>query len=352
MNKSKLTLLIDGNWLLMSRLSVIANLYIDDNELCKNLQLLMIQSIKKVIKKFPVIDNIIFCADGGSWRNNIEIPSINIDDEGNIITYKGNREKPSDINWDLIFKSYEGFIQQLKQNGINAFKEHLVEGDDLLWYLSKKLNNNGTNCIIWSKDNDLKQLINIDHNKCFTVWWNETNGMFVKDFSEDELDFLFNNDYNENDVIFKTITNNIQLTKFDKDQIIIDKIIRGDQSDNIMPVLYRKTSKSTRKYKIAPNDINYHLNWKDDQEVYNYFNTLLHQKKYLKNVSNTLEEVIQHYIYNRQLVALDKDYYPEEIISVLENLEYLPDTNVNGIYLMENKIISDINNLNGIIDFI
>ena len=98
MNKSKLTLLIDGNWLLMSRLSVIANLYIDDNELCKNLQLLMIQSIKKVIKKFPVIDNIIFCADGGSWRNNIEIPSINIDDEGNIITYKGNREKPSDIN--------------------------------------------------------------------------------------------------------------------------------------------------------------------------------------------------------------------------------------------------------------
>ena len=74
MNKSKLTLLIDGNWLLMSRLSVITNSYIDDNELCKNLQLLMIQSIKKVIKKFPNIDNIIFCADGGSWRNDLEIP--------------------------------------------------------------------------------------------------------------------------------------------------------------------------------------------------------------------------------------------------------------------------------------
>ena len=65
MSKSKLTLLIDGNWLLMSRLSVIANQYNDDYELSHELQLLLIRSIKLVLKHFPDIDNIIFvCLEG------------------------------------------------------------------------------------------------------------------------------------------------------------------------------------------------------------------------------------------------------------------------------------------------
>ena len=352
MNKSKLTLLIDGNWLLMSRLSVITNSYIDDNELCKNLQLLMIQSIKKVIKKFPNIDNIIFCADGGSWRNDLEIPETVRDDEGHIIYYKGNREKSADINWELVFSAYEKLISQFRQYGINSYKEHLIEGDDLLWYWSQKLNKEGTNCIIWTKDNDLKQLVNINNDKCFSVWWNEQNGMFVKDFNDDDLDFLFNNDYNENDAIFKSITNNIQITKLDGNYIIIDKIIRGDAGDNIMPVLYKQTPKSTRKYRISPNDIDYSMNWKDDQVVYNYFDSLLKTKKYSKNVSKSLKDIIQHFNYNRQLVALDKDYYPKQIIETLNELDYKNSDNINGIYIIENNIRSDINNLNGIIDFI
>ena len=65
MPKSKLTLLIDGNWLLMSRLSVLSNSYVDDFELCQELKLLMIKSINVVLRTFPFIDNIIFCADGG-----------------------------------------------------------------------------------------------------------------------------------------------------------------------------------------------------------------------------------------------------------------------------------------------
>ena len=353
MNKSKLTLLIDGNWLLMSRLSVITNSYIDDNELCKNLQLLMIQSIKKVIKKFPIIDNIIFCADGGSWRNDLEIPETVRDDEGHIIYYKGNREKSADINWELVFSAYEKLISQFKQYGINSYKEHSIEGDDLLWYWSQKLNKEGTNCIIWTKDNDLKQLVNINNDKCFCVWWNEQNGMFVKDFNDDDLDFLFIIDYNENDAIFKAITNNIQITKLDGNYIIIDKIIRGDAGDNIMPVLYKQTPKSTRKYRISPNDIDYSMNWKDDQVVYNYFDSLLKTKKYSKNVSKSLKDIIQHFNYNGQLVALDKDYYPKQIIETLNELDYKnSEDNINGIYIIENNIRSDINNLNGIIDFI
>ena len=55
MTKNKLTLLIDGNWLLMSRLSAIINKYPED-QLATELQLLITRSIKLMLKQFPEID--------------------------------------------------------------------------------------------------------------------------------------------------------------------------------------------------------------------------------------------------------------------------------------------------------
>ena len=60
MKQSKLTLIIDGNWLLMSRFAVLSNQYKDDKELCEQIQLLMLKSINLVLRTFPDIDNIIF----------------------------------------------------------------------------------------------------------------------------------------------------------------------------------------------------------------------------------------------------------------------------------------------------
>ena len=88
--KSKLTLIVDGNWLLMSRLAVMNGRYPNMDELLRELKLLMIRSINLVLKTFPNIDNVIFVADGGSWRNDIaNVPQFLIN-EG--IEYKGNRE--------------------------------------------------------------------------------------------------------------------------------------------------------------------------------------------------------------------------------------------------------------------
>ena len=66
------TLLIDGNWLLMSRLFAVKsyfNVQNDDEEKTKGtaeLEDLMCRSINIVINKFEkVVDNIIIVADGG-----------------------------------------------------------------------------------------------------------------------------------------------------------------------------------------------------------------------------------------------------------------------------------------------
>ena len=63
MEKSKLTLIVDGNWLLMSRWSVMNGRFQDDEEMCREIQSMMVKSINVVLRTFPSIDNIIFVSD-------------------------------------------------------------------------------------------------------------------------------------------------------------------------------------------------------------------------------------------------------------------------------------------------
>ena len=63
--------------------------------------------------------------------------------------------------------------------------------------------------------------------------------MFTAEFNDNNLDFLFNNDYNENDELFNQITNKIEYTQINKNDIVLDKIIRGDSGDNIMPIIFK-----------------------------------------------------------------------------------------------------------------
>ena len=51
--KSKLTLIVDGNWLLMSRLAVMNGRYPNIDELLRELKLLMVRSTNLVLKTFP-----------------------------------------------------------------------------------------------------------------------------------------------------------------------------------------------------------------------------------------------------------------------------------------------------------
>ena len=357
MSKSKLTLIVDGNWLFMSRLSVITNQYIDDYELCQNLKILMIKSINVVLRKFPNIDNIIFVADGGSWRNSIQVPEwlIKYSENNNIpVEYKGTRVKSEDVNWDLLFTEYENFMTTLKMTGINVCKEQNIEGDDWCWWWSTYLNSQGTNCIIWSKDNDLKQLVNINSDKCFTAWWNADTGLFIKNYKEEEFDFLFNMSFNENEQIWEQCEKYAKVVnKIDPSIIIIDKIIKGDVSDNILPIILRTSkSNSSKKFKVSTKDINYQLNILDNKEVNAYIHNLVNSKNYVNRIDNNKSEkdILEHFDFNKKLIVLQKDSYPKEILNILNNYkEYNVSKDTTEA---ESQIIATANKLNGILNII
>ena len=350
MSKSKLTLLVDGNWLLMSRLSVIQTKYLDDYELCHNLKLMMIRSINIVLKQFPSIDNIIFCADGGSWRNKVEVPQF-LQKDG--IEYKGSRVRSEDFNWELLFSSYDDFVATLNNCGITSCREIGVEGDDWCYHWSTLLNSQGTNCIIWTKDKDLTQLVKMNKDKCFTVLWNKDNGLVTSDTSDDDMDFLFNYDFNINETIFNDICNKSKnILKVNTNNIVIDKIIKGDISDNIIPVAMRraKSKESDKKFRISAKDINYNINIDNNFEVREYFENLLESKSYKGRIDQTLDEVIEHFNYNKKLIRLHKSSYPENIQSIFDN--YQTYNMCCDISKAEQQITMESNKLQGVLDII
>ena len=355
MPKSKLTLIVDGNWLLMSRLSVLNNRFVDELELNQELKLMLIKSINVVLRNFPFIDNVIFVADGGSWRNQLEIPKYIYDERASndqSVEYKGNRVKSSDINWDLLFESYGDFISTLQSCGITSCKETNIEGDDWCYHWSTYLNSQGTNCIIWTKDNDLKQLVSTNKDKCFTAWWNIDNGLYLDEYSEDDFDFLFNNEFNENEnILNKVIEKSKEVHKIHPKDIVIDKIIRGDAGDNIYPIILRKSkTNSGRSFKVASKDIDLNLNYHNDNDIRNYIHNIVTKKNYAGRINKSEQDIFDHFKYNRKLVALEKESYPQEVLEVFD--KYKEYNICKDTSIAESQIQASSNKLKGILDII
>ena len=324
---NKCTLLIDGNWLLQSRMSVMMDQF-DASKSKQELQAAqdelierMARSIIIVLNRFKDIDNFILIQDGGSWRNQLQIPS-QLGEK-----YKGNREHDIEIDWSHIFSALNKLANYCKNQNITSSQMFNAEGDDWMWYWSRKLNSEGTNCIIWSSDNDLKQLVQVD-NGVFTAWYNDKNGLFfhntLNDNQEVDVDFFLNTNYKS--PLLESLQRTVQYSFIEPDDIILSKIICGDSGDNIKSVI--KVEKNGRRYGVSNKD------WEKIRKDLNIdtlktflsnidriIDSLVTLKKFLPyNLDKTLvKEMID---YNIKLVWLHESVIPETVIQGMNNIEY------------------------------
>ena len=338
MKTNNLTLIIDANWLLISRASVLMhNFNKSYSDLAKEqsqieLEDLLAKSINVILHRFPVIDNIVIIADGGSWRKQLQVPIIIT---GNV--YKGNRVQDENLEWDYIFGALNNVLNNAKEQGITVTQANNVEGDDWAWYWSRKLNSMGVNCMIWTSDNDLKQLVQVDNDtSSFTVWYNDRNGLWMPDSikeSDDEMDFFMRLEYYS--PTLENIKNKIQKSNqfyINPNTIINSKIICGDAGDNILPVIRYK--KGSRNHRITEKDwdrISTKVNIVDINDLLN--NTtkipsiLLKDSKFQKlikeSVSMYSKKDIETMInYNIKLVWLHESTIPDTIIQLMNQQEY------------------------------
>lgn len=349
-NKKSLSLIVDGNWLLMSRLNILRMRIKDEETLVKEVKLMMIKSINKLIREIPAIDNVIFVADGGSWRNKVEVPSFL---KKNHITYKGNREKDKDLDWDKIFAGYDEFIDVLRETGVYVCREQYVEGDDWVAYWSKKLNSKNINCLIWSADRDLTQLVKIDpKTKVFTACWNK-NYMTIESIdhtSDDETDFFFTSpDVTSNQTLLENICMKAKkINEIHPMDVVIDKIIRGDLGDNIIPVVYKKGKSSDKLFRVASKELDLNLDITRLDEVNAYFEELLNKKAWQNKATANIDEIVEHFFYNERLVWLDPSQYPDEIIQKMSR--YQLKASNKDLSLAEQKIQAEKNEVFSVLE--
>lgn len=318
MNKSELTLIVDGNWLLMTHLIVLMKKYATTDEIISHLPLSYLRSIQNMLYKVPNVDNVIIVADKGSWRKHIELPKAMAN-----ITYKGQRNHTgSPYDWGEMYRAYDDMLDKVRTFGVSVYQHNQVEGDDWCMWLSKKLLDDGTNCIIWSADRDLTQLVKTNRNGNFCVCWCQTStrkkdgtmmSLFVDSTNEISL---MNPKYMKNVTILNKIIDNVEsVSRIDPHNVVVDKIFFGDTSDNIFPPM-KIQSKTTQK-RIPKKYVDLSLDSDDDECLKTMI--LEMRDEYKDKMIHTNGEIFEHLCYNRKLVTLDTRYYPTEIVEILSN---------------------------------
>ena len=109
--------------------------------------------------------------------------------------------------------------------------------------------------------------------------------------------------------------------------------------------------KGNSSHHVLNLDIDYNLNCKNDNDVSQFLSNLIVQKRYSGN-KKSLSQVFEHFKYNRTLVALDELSYPDEIIDKLKELDINTNASSENIYIVENYLRSNVNQLNGILNII
>lgn len=309
----RLTLVVDGNWLLMSRVSVLRSKYKNDQDrVFTELPQLLTNSIRQMVNTFEFTECILVC-DGGSWRKKLPKPNY-LSEE----VYKSNRVHTDEFDWSKLYKVYDKWQDQMSKY-IPTYKEYGIEGDDWCWFWSTKLNETGNNCMIWSTDKDLTQLVRSTKDS-FTVCYNGKNIIVDGTYKYDEMDFFFSS-AEDTFNIYNSLFGVAEEKRINPYEVVVDKILHGDVSDNILPILVRR--KNDRNYKISKGDMVLDIDVFNSEDYTNYIKRLY--DKYSTNVVGSVDDALEHYKYNRRLVYLDRRNYPENILRVLDDYD-LPDT--------------------------
>ena len=338
--QNKLTLVVDGNWLLMSRYFMKRDTFrMDLSDSVKEnsshqLADLMAQSISVILRQFRgSITNIIFVSDNRSWRKDYPMPlCIETTD-----TYKGTRKNDETYDWKYIYKSISILSNNLKSIGITTSNVYGVEGDDWCWWWSRKLNSEGTNVILWTSDEDVKQLIQEDEDTgAFTAWYERSKGLVLNssmkpkkfDDEDDELGSFMAPIMPVNNII-KSLSKTTPISYVNPINIINKKIYIGDQGDNILPIftyskkskIYKATQKDWSKLINFDNPGYIEKDWSDKlPKLYNEIYKIK-TKGDEQNIT-TCDDFVEHAVYNKKMVWLDESQIPRDVQSQMTSVEY------------------------------
>lgn len=391
MKSNRLTYLYDGNFFLHKTLHIIGAfdtkepMFLkgddeekqerDKNSLLHKLTMDFSSDIRKAGK---MIDEIIITMDDYSWRNeffedkeymyrelltDIDGNVLNVECEilvkkedlastdvekreqveqilANKIDYKGHRVKDKAFNWSLVYATFEQFLKELNEiSGVKWSRIKGCEGDDIIFAVATYYAAMGKSVMIYSGDNDLKQLIahNADNN-AFIIHHKKTEKKIV--MSQNTAKWFQNNDSTIKDLIRDFAHgNDIKLLAESAFDIVFTKILTGDSGDNVGPVILEPRQYGKKSAKAGQ--------WRDvsigkrvidkikeeiDYKKYDFldffrddFISMLAKsviRNFKPNFEFKTESIKNNILINRDLVFLHKNCIPQSIYeSMIEWIE-------------------------------
>lgn len=223
-------LIVDGNWLLMSRMYSFRDKFnIEEPEEARKdarrqLKESMAESIGFTCARFECIDRVCVVRDRGSWRKALPVP-------GGLAPYKGNRKREDDTDWANIFGALEDLCDEAAKAGWAVLSCPGAEGDDCIMRARDLCMEAGEDCMIWSTDRDLQQLVlNKGRNVC--LWWNDTAGLYREEEKGGDLRFLIDPESAARQGAVECVGLDAHYIR--PGEIVCMKTLAGDKSDNIL----------------------------------------------------------------------------------------------------------------------
>lgn len=228
-------------------------------------------------EKFNLIDNIIFCADHGSWRKKIPgFKPVWFDtvhgSEPVPMEYKEQRKakkEESPINYDNFYRIFSEFVDEITQMGVITFSIPGCEGDDCIALIKDKFDQDKQKMgIMFGTDGDLEQLVSDNFIYFKNVRSSSApNGeivlnAYLYDVFFRDVKFLFAD--NSKMFWFNSLLD-VQIGSYTKakrelnrglriaqaQKIVFEKCVCGDAKDNIFSLASWLSSTGTRKYSIS-----------------------------------------------------------------------------------------------------
>lgn len=273
MANKDITLCIDGNYFIYSRLHVlpkpkktsmvidgktISTRLLDDKKEMATFMRKLATDFASEMRKFKnLISRVVFVVDSKSWRKD-----FNSD-------YKANRKFSDDINMEHVHEIMRAFQVILEDRGVIVEQVPGAEGDDMIFAWSTYLNSIGEDCIMWTGDKDLKQLVNYNNaTESFSLWYDNTRNRmgvypgfdkWLEQVDEEvEIDIFDVSD----DVISpnkkQMIKDLINYSKLKVEKVFCDefsfiKILTGDKGDNVSSVVLKPSKNGVKNFKISEN---------------------------------------------------------------------------------------------------
>lgn len=315
----KLNLIIDGNYLLMRCVHILHKNQILVSELYNVIE----RDYLTLTKLYP-FDKIYFISDSvRNWRKEF------------FDGYKGSRKKDDKIDWDFVFSEYSKLKEFLKtkKNCVQMQIENL-EGDDLIAYVMKALNEKGQSNFLMSNDSDLLQLISYDLDKNYInlmynykmtddkVFVPQHYEIFTKQLKESVVDDIFNDNNETEFLAFLDEFIRTRKTSFVNSEEELFTKIMGHNKDNIKSV-YMKGDRGIGKNGI----LKIYNTYKETYPELIDFNSdefktrlLEHIKLYKRLKDKTMDDgIIERLQRNLTLVKLDEASMPNHLYKQMKS---------------------------------